>query len=59
MSGEVRCSPRKHVVERGQSMCDCQAILVGRTEAGNALVVTVIDPTQRWALDVMGDKDAA
>lgn len=38
-----RCTVRKHVVEVGAYFCDCGAMILGKTAAGNAHVVTLID----------------
>jgi hypothetical protein len=39
---ENRCTPRKHVVEKGMNnWCDCGKVMLGMTAAGNAHVVTI------------------
>ena len=40
-STEHRCSPRKHFVQG--YLCDCGAVTMGSTAAGNAYIVTVLD----------------
>ena len=50
-SREVRCTPpRKHVIEKGKTLCDCGAVTAGPTAARNATVVTILDPVQLQAL---------
>jgi hypothetical protein len=48
--GMSRCTPRKHVREKGRMLCDCGALTVIPTAAKNALVVTLLDPLQREGL---------
>lgn len=48
-----RCTERKHVAEKGATFCDCGALMLGTTAAGNARVVTIMDPVQRWAREKM------
>lgn len=38
----MRCTPRKHVIEKGTRFCDCEAVMIGDTAAGNAKVVTIL-----------------
>ena len=45
-----RCTERKHVQENGKAFCDCGAVMVGRTAAKNAYVVTLIDAVQAHGL---------
>lgn len=54
-----RCTPRKHVQERGNTFCDCGAVMVGKTAGGNAFVVTVMDAVQLAALSAWGRTDKA
>lgn len=56
-SQENRCTPRKHVAEKGQSFCDCGALMLGMTAAKNARVVTILDPVQVNALLQMRPSD--
>lgn len=37
---EPRCTTRKHVVENGKTFCDCGAMMIASTAAGNAKVIT-------------------
>ena len=38
---DVRCTIRKHVIEEGLQFCDCGGLMVGKTAAKNATVVTL------------------
>lgn len=51
-----RCTARKHYADKGQSVCDCGALMFGKTATGNARVITVLDPVQLNALRRMGQK---
>lgn len=51
-----RCTPRKHYADKGQSVCDCGALMLGKTAAGNARIITVLDPVQLNALRMMSQK---
>lgn len=53
MTQECRCTPRKHVSEKGQRFCDCGAVMLGVTAAKNARVITLLDIVQRQALAKM------
>lgn len=37
----IRCSIRKHVIEDGMQFCDCGGLMLGKTAAKNAHVVTL------------------
>lgn len=37
----IRCSIRKHVIEDGNQFCDCGGVMLGKTAARNAHVVTL------------------
>lgn len=50
MNRASRCTPRKHVIERGQTLCDCGVIMAGLTAGKNAYVVTILDYVQAHAL---------
>lgn len=52
----TRCTPRKHVREKGATYCDCHAVMVGLTAAKNAQVITILDSVQLDALIRMAAK---
>ncbi len=37
----IRCTVRKHVIEDGFQFCDCGGLMLGKTAAKNAHVVTL------------------
>lgn len=50
---EMRCTTRKHLADRGETFCDCGALMLGMTAAKNARIVTILDDVQRVNASLM------